>query len=262
MTRMSRLSPVFAAIALVSACVNSAGCAGPKPEQLAAFSKAYEQDVAGGSCRVAPPDILEITSPNVPEVDNEHQGIRPDGKITLRLVGEVQVAGLTPVEIADKLQQQLAQYYVEPKVMVRIASAASKRYYVFGEVGGQGAYPFSGNDSLVRALATAQPNRAAWKEQVHVIRPSHDSKERHELVINVDDIIKHGKMENNVLLQEGDIIYVPPTPLAWLGQQIGSVLFPVSGSLGLANAPLTASETAYQYTLPPSQRSGIGYYGY
>jgi polysaccharide export outer membrane protein len=259
---MSRLSRLRTAIALSAACAASAGCAGPKPEQLAAFSKAYEQEVAGGNCRVAPPDMLEITSPNVPEVDNEHQGIRPDGKITLRLVGDVQVAGLTPVEIADKLQQQLAQYYVEPKVMVRIVSAASKRYYVFGEVGGQGAYPFSGNDSLVRALAVAQPNRAAWKEQVHVIRPSHDSKERHELVINVDDIIKHGKMENNVLLQEGDIIYVPPTPLAWLGQQIGSVLFPVSGSLGLANAPLTASETAYQYTLPPSQRAGIGYYGY
>lgn len=242
-----------AAVALL--LLSASGC-GPKPEHTAAFLKPYEQDVAGGQFRIMPPDTIEITSPNVPEIDGETQNLRPDGKITLRLIGEVYVAGLTTSEIADKLTQQLTRYYQKPIVVVRAAAGASKRYYVFGEVSGPGPYPFTGNDTLLGALAMAQPTRLAWMSQVKVVRPSHENRERHEMTIDVDEIVKHGKSTDNVLLQEGDIIHVPPTPLAWLGLQFQALLFPLNQVLATGYTPLWAREAGYQYTQPAG--SGFG----
>ncbi|MCK6457116.1 MAG: polysaccharide export protein [Phycisphaerae bacterium] len=237
--RAAALLPIGAAV----------GC-GPKPDQLSAFLRAYEQNVSASSYRVQPPDGLEISSPEALEIDGEYQVVRADGKITLRLLGEVKVAGLTPVEIADKLEQLLSRYYVNPNVMVRVSTANSKRYFVFGEVGGPGPYPYTGNDTLLKALALAQPTFLAWKSQVRVVRPSHDENERRELVVDVDEIIQHGKTQNNVLLQEGDVIYVPPTPLAWVGLRLRELLFPVPFVGNAVNSPIDLRDSGARYDQP------------
>lgn len=203
-----------------------------------------------------PPDVLEIFSPTSQELDGESQLIRPDGKISLKLVGEVKVAGLTPTEIAHKLEKQLETYYVNPKVNVRVANGLSKRYYVFGEVNSPGAYTYTGSDSLIRALALSQPNFLAWRSQIKVIRPSPDRTQRRELVVDVDEIVKHGKMENNVLLQEGDIIYVPPTPTAWVGLRLRELLYPVPPVAGSIATPVDLASTGARYNQPIDQQAG------
>jgi len=205
------------------------GCASNennKYADLKNFVQAHRQDVAAVEYRLEPPDVVAISSPTAPEVDGEVQQIRSDGKISLRLLGEVKAAGLTPRELAAKLEELLSRYYVNPKVNVQVAAYLSKNVYVFGQVQMGGALPFTGRDTVLDVLAKAKPTFLAWGAQVKVIRPSPSENDRSEVVVNVDEMMQTGDLRNNFLLKEGDIVYVPPTPLAWLGLRVRELLFP------------------------------------
>lgn len=202
------------------------GC-GPSQKQITAFLKAHEATVSAGQYTVMPPDTIAIHSPTAPEIDGVTQRVRPDGKVALRLLGEVHVAGLNTSEIAAKLRTQLARYYVEPEVVVDVAQYRSKFYYIFGQVMSPGPKPYNGRDTLLKALAEAQPNFLAWRSQIRVTRPSPGGGEKQTLVVDLDKMVRTGNTERNILLQEGDVIEVPPTPLAWMGLRVRELLYPV-----------------------------------
>lgn len=204
------------------------GCATATHKDLAAFIKAHEHAIAATELRVSPGDTLQINAPRVFEIDGERPRILPDGKISLRLLGEVKVSGLTAREIALKLEEQLLPYYREPIVHVRVVNQPREVFYVMGQVAGEGPYAFTGRDSLMHALAVARPNHIAWKSKVKVIRPDPVENKRHEFEVDVDSMIQTGDTRKNVLLQPGDVVYVPPTPLGWLGLRIREVLDPFS----------------------------------
>lgn len=224
------------------------GC-GPSDAEINAFVHDYEADVTGGEYIVQPPDAMEISSPNCPEVDGESVMVNADGKITLKLVGDVKVAGLTPVEIARKLEANLQRYYQRPVVSVRMTRRESKRIYVFGEVAGRGPQPYTGRDTVLSVLGKAQPTFSAWADRVHVIRPSHEDGKRHVIVVNANDIMKRGQLEKNFHLLEGDILYVPPTPLAYVGQKFQELLQPMQPAAQTFVAPgyaYNSGQTYYQ----------------
>ncbi|MFH1416848.1 MAG: polysaccharide biosynthesis/export family protein [Planctomycetota bacterium] len=226
---------VFTALALVSAMA-AMGCSSSEQE-VNAFLHEWEATVSAAEYRIQPPDEIEISSDKAPEIDGEQQTVRQDGKVSLRLLGDVAVAGLTPAETSAKLESLLSRYYVDPHVNTRVKERLSKRYYVFGQVGRPGAHPYTGRDSLLHVLSIAQPTFLAWKSQVKVIHPSHEESDRKIMTVNVDLIMKQGRLEQNVLLEEGDIVYVPATPMAWLGLRLREVLWPVSPILGAARTP-------------------------
>ncbi|MCA9254282.1 MAG: polysaccharide biosynthesis/export family protein [Phycisphaerales bacterium] len=223
------------------------GC-GPSDAEINAFVHDYEADVTGGEYIVQPPDVMEITSPNCPEVDGESVTVNADGKITLKLVGDVKVAGMTPVEIARKLEANLQRYYQRPVVSVRMTRRDSKRIYVFGEVAGQGPLPYTGRDTVLSVLGEVRPTFAAWADRVHVIRPSHEDGKRHVIIVNANDIMKRGRLDKNFHLLEGDILYVPPTPLAYVGQKFQELLQPMQPAAQAYIAPgyaLNSGDTYY-----------------
>lgn len=119
----------------VLAALTASGCAS-KHDQLVAFLRSQETQVATGQYVVRPPDVIAFHSPDAPELDGMNQAVRSDGKVVLRLIGEVDVAGLTTEEIAAKVKTQLSRYYVDPEVLVEVTGYNSQFYYVFGEVGG------------------------------------------------------------------------------------------------------------------------------
>jgi polysaccharide export outer membrane protein len=219
-----------------------AGCSSSE-EQVNAFLHDWEASVSASEYRVQPPDLLEFSSAQAPEIDAEQQIVRQDGKVSLRLVGDVKVAGLTPVEISRKLESLLEKYYVEPQVGVRVMGNGSKRFYVFGQVGRPGPYHYTGRDSLLYVLAAAQPTFLAWKSQIKVIHPSHEEGRRSVMTVDADKMLKQGHLEQNILLQEGDIVYVPATPLAWVGLRIREVLWPVDPILSAARTPSEVTRT-------------------
>lgn len=234
---------VFAMIlGLVTGCAPKA-----KYEDLKAFAQAHKHDVMVTSYRIEPPDVVRIASPVSPEVNGVYK-VGGDGKIMIKLLGSVKVATLTAQELAAKLERLLDTYYVDPKVEVSVVEFASKKIYVFGQVNGPGPKPFTGRDTLLNVLAENHPNFIAWGSQVKVIRPSPFPDEVHEIVVDVNKMMQTGDLRSNLLLQEGDVVYVPPTPLGWLGLRAQEVLFPL--------APLMAG-----YTYPANVYGATRVYG-
>ena len=221
--------------ALALACV---GCQSSHRD-LTAFLKAHEHEVSAIEYRVGIPDTIAISAPQVLEIDSVRQPVRPDGKIALRLLGPVKVVGLTEKEIAAKLRRLLEPYYDAPKVQVRVASYRSKVIYLAGVIGsgnlggggnanaeGWASVPYTGRDTVLDLLAGRNLSFLAWWSQVQVIRSSPFEKDRRRIVIDVDHMIRTGDTSRNVLLQPNDILYIPPTPLGWLGLRVQEVLFP------------------------------------
>jgi protein involved in polysaccharide export with SLBB domain len=235
-----------AAAAGVLALAALTGC-GPPRDQYVHFLRSHEQVVSTGEYRVAPPDALAVHAPVAPEIDGTVEQVRPDGKIALRLLGEVQVAGLTTREIAAKLAEELSRYYVDPEVVVDVATYASQYYYIFGEVSAPGPRRYTGRDTLTHALADARPNIFAWRAQIRVTRPAADPNERATIVVDLDKLIQSGEVEQDVLLQAGDIVEVPPTPIAWVGHQVRALMYPVSPVLDAYEAPADVINTNDTY---------------
>jgi polysaccharide export outer membrane protein len=212
---------ILAAGFVASACL---GC--NQHKDLVVFLRAHEHLVSSGRYRVAPPDVISISAPIAPEINDTEEQIRADGKISLRLLGEVKVVGLTPQEIAAKLETLLSRYYNDPKVNVQVTQYVSQKYYVFGQVTTGGPQPYTGRDTVLDALAKAQPTYLAWNSQIKVIRPSADSTFAHEITIDLDKMTQSGDLRLNVLLQEGDVVWVPPTPMGSVGLAVQQVFFP------------------------------------
>jgi len=213
---------------LMLLCVS--GCFSSKPENIAAFVKPHQANVTDREYVFQPPDELSIHCPAVPQIDDQLQRIRPDGKISFQDLGEIEVAGKTPKEVGKILEQKVAALYTLPgddPIDVRIRAFQSKNYYVLGQVMMPGRKMYTGRDSVLAAIAEAGINPMAWEERIQVIRPS-GVVGIPPKVFEVDFKLMqiHGDLRKNVLLQEGDIVYVPPTPFATVALVIEEVMRP------------------------------------
>ena len=97
-----------------------------------------------------------------------------------------------------------------------------------------GAQIYTGRETTLSAIAKAVPNVQAWEEQTQIIRPSLALTEKPKIFkLNFKRMIEHGDMSGNVLLQEGDIIYVPPTILASIGLTLQEIVGPLRGGASI-----------------------------
>ena len=86
-------------------------------------------------------------------------------------------------------------------------------------------------------LTTYGPTQNAWLSQIKLIRPALDPKDNQEIVINFHKMVALGDMRQNYMLQEGDILYVPPTPMAWIGYRIREFIQPVAPAIQAYQTP-------------------------
>lgn len=135
------------------------------------------------------------------------KGVRPDGKITMPLIGDVQAAGLTPDRLAGQLKQAISEYIKQPDVTVEIIQVNSKNYTVTGEVNHPGRFPLVVKKTAFDAINDAGGFRDFGNDKDIVILRA-DGKTR--LHFNYKDFVKHGesKKNPNVLLENGDTVYV------------------------------------------------------
>ena len=229
------------------------GCFSSHPGDIEAFLRPRAVDVTAESYVLQPPDVIEIHCSNVPEIHLQRQQIRPDGKVSFEALGEIDAAGKTPTELTAMLKKKVSELYAlqgDNPIDARVYVYRSKVYYVLGQVFRPGPKSYTGRDTLLYALAEAQPNPMAWVERVQVIRPSEDKSIRPKIFeVNFDRMSAHGDTSKNVLLQEGDIIYVPPTVFAAIAMKIEEVIRPIA----------RAFTGAYIVQAGPT---GIGRYGY
>jgi protein involved in polysaccharide export with SLBB domain len=201
------------------------------------FVRATQHQIASREYRVDPPDEIIVKAPKIAELDGVRQRVRPDGKISLNLVGDVYVVGMTPAEINALLKKLVSKYYdADPDVKVEVV-ANSKFYYVFGQgVQRQGRYAYTGRDTVVTAMAEAGFNEAAWPQQVMVSRPAKNDQDKATAVVDFKHIFETGDLSQNYLLEEGDIINIRASPLASWDMKTRRLLGPLTGTAGAVTA--------------------------
>jgi len=184
---------------------------------------------------VQSPDVLLIQAPKMSELKEEKVTVRPDGKISLNLLGEVFVADMTPAEIARKLRQLALKFYEKDaaEVFVSVLEFKSKVVYVFGQVDEPGIKPFTGRDTLLDMLGQARLNDNAWPQKIVIVRPNEDPNVHQKVTVDVKTMWQTGDMKDNFMLEEGDVIYVPPSPLAQANTTFTKLLSPLRGTLEL-----------------------------
>ena len=219
--------------------ISLTGCFSSRAKDIEAFIKPHEVEVTAERYTLQPPDEIEVHCSKVPEIHLQRQRIRPDGKIGFEVLGEFEAAGKTPEELANEVQQKVVQLYTlvgDKPIEVRLIAYWSKVYYVLGQVYLPGPKVYTGRDSVLYALAEAQPNPMAWLGRVQVIRPSADKSVRPKIFeVNFDHMAAHGDASKNILLQEGDIIYVPPTVLAAIAMKVEEVIRPIARAFAGVN---------------------------
>lgn len=129
--------------------------------------------------------------------------VRPDGKITLPLVGDIDAAGYTPEALTARITEILGKVLTKPEVMVAVVSVQSKRYFISGKVGRTGAVPLVVPTTMLQALSSAGLGEWAKKSKIIIMRGTQRIK------FNYDQVIKGKKLEQNIFLQDGDHIFVP-----------------------------------------------------
>jgi polysaccharide export outer membrane protein len=201
------------------------------------FHQATRHQLSTREYRVDPPDEIIIKAPNIKELDGVRQKVRPDGKISLNMIGEVYVVGMTPPEISDLLKKLVSKYFEQPDIKVEVI-ANSKFYYVFGQgVARQGRYPYTGQDTVITALAEAGLAETAWPQQVRVSRPRKENgQDRATAVVDFKRIYQTGDLAQNYLLEEGDIIEIPYSPLSAWDAKTRKLLGPLTGTAGAVSA--------------------------
>ena len=213
--------------------VSLTGCFSSNPRDIKAFMMPEKVDVSSTSYILQPPDEIEVHCSKAPEIDMQRQQIRPDGKVSFEAVGEIEAAGKTPAQVANALRAKILELYNltgDNPIDIRVVAFRSKRYYVLGQVANPGAQIYSGRDTVLGAIALAgSPTVLAWQERIQVIRPSGSKNVRPKIFeVNFDRMSAHGDASKDVLLQEGDIIYVPPTILAAAAMKIEEVIRPIA----------------------------------
>lgn len=178
------------------------------PAQPAAAEANSDAALAQGGADyvIGPEDVLHIAVWKEGDL-TATLPVRPDGKISLPLINDVQAAGLTPMQLADSLTEKLKKYVATPRVTVVVTAINSKRIYLVGEVGHAGPIPMLPNMTVLQALSSAGMTQFANTKKIYLMRS--EGGKQVKMPVNYKKLVKGEQMEQNYLLKPGDTIVVP-----------------------------------------------------
>ena len=212
-----RPSLVFAAVLAVAVFAGPATVAGQLPttpgEKAAAPKGPAPPEAAA---RVAPPndyvigtdDELTILFWRDKDMSSEAVVVRPDGKITLPLINDIQAAGLTPEQLRQRVNTEAARFLENPSASVFVKAINSRKVFITGEVTKPGPYPLTGPMTVLQLIATAGGLRDFAKRSEIVIMRSEGNKQL-SFAFDYEAISKRNKLDQNIMLKPGDTVLVP-----------------------------------------------------
>jgi polysaccharide biosynthesis/export protein len=134
--------------------------------------------------------------------------VRPDGKISIPLMNEIVVAGLTPEQLRVKLLEEAKRFVEEPNVTIVVRQINSRKVFVTGQVTRPNAYPLTSPTTVLQIIAIAGGlTEFADGKKITILRT--ESGKTVSLKFNYDDVRKGKKLEQNILLKAGDTVVVP-----------------------------------------------------
>ena len=199
---------LFSGLGSITRCAaqsNDAAQSRPAPsanQALPANTVATDPDY-----KIGPQDMLRIDVWKEPDI-SRIVPVRPDGKITLPLVNDVQASGLTTNQLAAKIAEGLKKYITSPQVTVGVTEINSRKFFVSGEVARPGAFPLLPNMTVLQALSSAGGfTQFAREKKIYILRMEDGKQVKHPF--NYKDVISGKNVEQNIILEGGDIIVVP-----------------------------------------------------
>ena len=179
----------------------SAKPAAARPEGVNPSPKAGKDYVIGAD------DVLDVSVWKEQELTRTLQ-VRPDGKISMPLLGDVQAAGLTPGQLAQSVSEKLKKYLTAPQVTVILTQINSQRVYVIGEVTRPGAYPVLPGMTILQAISSAGGlTQFANGKKIFLMREENHAQTKHPF--SYKDVLDGRKAEENLAVKAGDTIVVP-----------------------------------------------------
>ena len=163
---------------------------------------------------MTPGDQLQIYVLGHPDISSTRANsdssytVRPDGKLNFPLVGEIDVNGLTVFEFTNLLTKELSEYIINPKITVNVAKLGTTRVFVLGEVKNQGMHELTKSHRVLDALGAAGGfTEKSAKKSIFLVRNGVREADRVQK-LNILNYIKKGDMSQNLVLQEGDCLFL------------------------------------------------------
>ena len=134
--------------------------------------------------------------------------VRPDGKISLPLLNDIEAKGLTPDELRARITEAAGKYVEDPTVTVVVKQINSRKVFITGQVGKPGPYPLGGPTTVLQLIATAGGvNEYADTEHIVIVRS--ENGKTTSLQFNYKDVSRRKKLQTNIELKPGDTVIVP-----------------------------------------------------
>ena len=153
-------------------------------------------------------DVVEISVWKNPDL-SVTVPVRPDGRLSVPLLGDIQAQGMTPSALGETLTSKFKQFVTAPSVSVVIKEINSRKVYVTGEVATPGAYDLQPRTKLMQVLAMAGGLTPYARGRVVVLRDSRDGKDDRRFEISLDGIVSGKRPADNLILQPGDTLIIP-----------------------------------------------------
>jgi len=163
---------------------------------------------------IGPGDVLEISVWQHPELDRIVT-VRPDGRMSFSLIGDVNANGLTPTKLDEVITKRLSEYVQKPEVTVVVTSIKSNQILILGQVTRPGAYPMEESLTVLEAVAIAGGyTESAALKKVTVIRQSRAETPK-VIKVNLKKVIAKGDRSRDIILEPGDVVHLPKKASAW-----------------------------------------------
>jgi len=193
-------------VVMVLSAVPDSRAAAQQPTPPPAQAPELDQTQDSSDYRIGPEDVLDISVWNNAAISRTVP-VRPDGKVSLPLVNDIQAAGLTPMQLRSALIKKLAEYVPSPEVSVIVREVHSFKVSVIGEVKRTGRHELKGRATVLDVLALAEGfGEFAARGRIVVIR-----QDGRQILFNYNKVVSSNGAgaRENFLLQPGDIIVVP-----------------------------------------------------
>jgi polysaccharide export outer membrane protein len=207
MTKSSR-SVTLVLLQAICCCAGIAAAQAPSPSAPQARSADRTNGVALTSDYViGPEDVLGVVFWREPEMSGDIT-VRPDGRITLTLLGEIQAEGLLPQTLRDQIQTAAGKYLTDPNVAVVVRQINSRKVFITGRVTTPGTYALAGPRTVMQLIALAGGlTEYADSKNITILR--NDGGRPRSFKFNYRDVAQGKKLVQNIQLQPGDTVVVP-----------------------------------------------------
>ena len=197
---------ILGLLLLILPAISLQSCA-PAPVSSPVTPPTQSPPAAESDYILGPEDVIEVAVWKEPDL-SKTVTVRPDGKLSLPLVGDLQAAGLTAIQLKENIKQALADYVDDASVSVTVQQINSLKIFIQGEVNQPGVYDLKSNFTVLQAVSLAG-GFTQWAKKDKMVIFRKEGERVTSIPVNYDKIISGENQTQNVLLKRGDTIVVP-----------------------------------------------------